>query len=243
MNVSMVGCSRRLPGALAAGLVGLSMMIGGGDAFCFARAPGGAALGPASRAWPAVCRTARVRPPAAAAFTMGPLDGWIAAAKYRETCPPQSCVEQLLLDQIRKQDFDPAVLHWAHPATMMLLVAPSMAYATYLGWKIRTSESAPSSAMSGSERRSAGSTHAVLMSAAALFSVFGIQGGVGSLLLANQPILESPHAASGFAFALLLGLQVYRALLGRPRRSLASETPVCTYVCVWYVCMYEGMIL
>ena len=30
------------------------------------------------------------------------------------------------------------------------------------------------------------------------------------MLLADQPILESPHAATGFAFALLLGLQVRR---------------------------------
>eukprot|EP00802_Teleaulax_amphioxeia_P022886 Tamp_23386.p1 GENE.Tamp_23386~~Tamp_23386.p1 ORF type:complete len:243 (+),score=40.94 Tamp_23386:247-975(+) len=181
------------------------MLFGGGNAFYFAHGPGIATLGAGRRAGPAVCRTARAQP---LAMDMGsPLDGWIAAAKYREMCPPQSCVEQLLLDQIRKQDFDPTVLHWAHPATMLLLVAPSMSYAAYLGWKIRASSESAPSAMSGSERRSAGSTHAVLMSAAALFSVFGIQGGLGSMLLANEPILESPHAASGFAFALLLGLQ------------------------------------
>jgi len=193
----------------AARLVALSMLFGGGNAFYFAHGPGIATLGAGRRAGPAVCRTARAQP---LAMDMGsPLDGWIAAAKYREMCPPQSCVEQLLLDQIRKQDFDPTVLHWAHPATMLLLVAPSMSYAAYLGWKIRASSESAPSAMSGSERRSAGSTHAVLMSAAALFSVFGIQGGLGSMLLANEPILESPHAASGFAFALLLGLQVHRA--------------------------------
>ena len=73
-------------------------------------------------------------------ISMGPLDGLLEAAKYRETCPPQSCIEQLLLDQIRKQDFDPTVLHWAHPATMLLLVAPMLAWGASLGWKIRGSQ-------------------------------------------------------------------------------------------------------
>ncbi len=203
----------------AARLTALSLLLGGGNAFHFACTPGIATLAAQQRhlcsrlshdgrrTGPAGWRTARARP---LAMDMGPLDGWIAAAKYRETCPPQSCVEQLLLDQIRKQDFDPTVLHWAHPATMLLFVAPIMSYAAYLGWKIRSSEPT-SPVMSGIERRSAGSTHAVLMSAVAIFSVFGIQGGLGSMLLANEPILESPHAASGFVFALLLGLQVHRA--------------------------------
>jgi hypothetical protein len=46
------------------------------------------------------------------------------------------------------------------------------------------------------------------MSVAAVVSIFGIQGGLGSMLLADEPILESPHAASAFIFALLFGLQV-----------------------------------
>jgi hypothetical protein len=153
----------------------------------------------------------RASPRCALLVAMGPFDGWISAAKYRETCPPQSCVEQLLLDQVRKQDFDPTVLHWAHPATMVILVAPALAYAAYLGWKIRTSQnqdSTPSARMSGQDRSSAGRAHAILMSLAALLSIFGIQGGLGSMLLAGEPILESPHAASGFLFAACLGVQV-----------------------------------
>ena len=66
--------------------------------------------------------------------------------------------------------------------------------------------------LSAEERKSAGSTHAILMSLALLFSVFGIQGGLGSLLLAREPILESPHAVSGVVFATVLGVQVVTVL-------------------------------
>jgi len=190
----------------AQALVLLCTLLYSGEAFHFA--PAAELARPAGRhgCLARGLRQQKARP-SVSAVSMVWLDGWIAAAKYRETCPPQSCVEQLLLDQIRKQDFDPSVLHLAHPATMLLLVAPSMAYATYLGWKIRSSEGW---ALGSRQRRSAGSTHALLMSTAAIFSVFGVQGGLGSMLLADQPILESPHAATGFAFALLLGLQVRR---------------------------------
>lgn len=146
-------------------------------------------------------------------LSMGPLDGLITAAKYRETCPPQSCVEQLLIEQIRKQDLDPSLLHWAHPITMLLLVAPCMVFAANLGWKIRGSTrpqdgSNTAAKLTAEERRSAGSLHAILMSTAVIFSTFGIQGGLGSMLLAREPILESSHSASGFLFTALFGLQV-----------------------------------
>lgn len=173
--------------------------------------------------------------PLLVSLQMGPLDGWVSAAKYRETCPPQSCIEQLLLDQIRRQEVDPIILHWAHPATMLAFVILPTAYATYLGWRIRSSKALGSSTtssdtsggqlaaspagMTDKERSSAGKTHALLMSVAALFSVFGIQGGLGSMLLAGEPILESTHSASGFLFALLLGLQVRDPLLSRPHRN------------------------
>ena len=160
---------------------------------------------------------------------MGPLDGLIQAAKYRETCPPQSCLEQLLVDQILRQDLDPGLLHWAHPATMLLLVAPCLLFAASLGWKIRGSGSQDGSdaapKMTGEERRSAGSMHALLMSTALFFSIFGIQGGLGSMLLARQPILESPHSVSGFFFTAVLGLQVFSRLSGFCR-SLAPFLPL-----------------
>jgi len=145
-------------------------------------------------------------------MAMGPLDGLIQAAKYRETCPPQACIEQLLLDQFRKQDFDPTVLHWLHPATMLLIVAPMLVFGASLGWKIRGSGEASASRLDADERKSAGGTHAILMSLALLFSAFGIQGGLGSLLLAREPILESPHSLSGFAFVAVLGVQVVISL-------------------------------
>ena len=180
----------------------LCTLLYSGEAFRFAPTAELARVGPGQGRH--VCLARGLRQPRArpsvTAVSMVWLDGWIEAAKYRETCPPQSCVEQLLLDQIRKQDFDPSVLHWAHPATMLLLVAPSMVYATYLGWKIRSSEGW---ALGSRQRRSAGTTHAVLMSAAAIFSVFGVQGGLGSILLADQPILESPHAATGLSIRYL----------------------------------------
>jgi Protein of unknown function (DUF4079) len=140
------------------------------------------------------------------AMSSGPLDGLISLVKAREACPPQVCIEQLLLDNVRRADLPEAVIHWSHPVTIVALALPLALGGAYLGWQIRldsNSSSGSSSGSSGAARR----LHAPLMAGALLLFVFGVQGGIASLLLQNHSLLDSPHAATAGVLLALFSLQ------------------------------------
>jgi Protein of unknown function (DUF4079) len=140
------------------------------------------------------------------ALTMssGPLDGLISLVKAREACPPQVCTEQLLLDNVRRADLPEAVIHWSHPVTMVALALPLALGGAYLGWQIRLADSSSSSSSSSGAARK---LHAPLMTGALLLFVFGVQGGIASLLLQNHSLLDSPHAATAGVLLALFSLQ------------------------------------
>ncbi|CAN0026415.1 unnamed protein product [Phaeothamnion confervicola] len=121
---------------------------------------------------------------------------------------------------------------------MICLVLPLAAYGVSLGLQIRVArlaasavaasvadfegmenvaaaaaaKAAAATAVSSADAARARKLHPPLMVAAALFAaVFGTQGGIGALLLADHPLLDSGHAAtSGYLVALL----ATQALLG-----------------------------
>jgi Protein of unknown function (DUF4079) len=143
------------------------------------------------------------------AMSSGPLDGLISLVKAREACPPQVCIEQLLLDNVRRADLPDAVIHWSHPVTMVALALPLALGGAYLGWQIRLGNNGNSSSSSSSSSSSTAARrlHAPLMAGALLLFVFGVQGGIASLLLQNHSLLDSPHAATAGVLLALFSLQ------------------------------------
>jgi Protein of unknown function (DUF4079) len=137
------------------------------------------------------------------AMSSGPLDGLISLVKAREACPPQVCIEQLLLDNVRRAELPEAVIQWSHPITMVALALPLALGGAYLGWQIRLADSSSSSSSNTAARR----LHAPLMAGALLLFVFGVQGGIASLLLQNHSLLDSPHAATAGVLLALFSLQ------------------------------------
>lgn len=94
-----------------------------------------------------------------------------------------------------------ALVHWGHPGNMFVVLAAMGGYgAVYLGWAIRTSDSAELVAK-------AKDLHPKLAGGMAFFFAAGALGGMMSLLMQHKSILESPHAITGLAGLALLGVQ------------------------------------
>jgi hypothetical protein len=89
------------------------------------------------------------------------------------------------------------IVHWGHP-TMMGIVAFVMgSYVAYAGWQGRLAQDKEIGIKSRSDHRKL----APFMS---LFLAMGYTGGVLSLVIQKQPLLQSPHFWTGSVVLLLL---------------------------------------
>ncbi|KAG5189139.1 hypothetical protein JKP88DRAFT_275609 [Tribonema minus] len=137
----------------------------------------------------------------------GPFEALVSLVKAREACPPQVCLEQLLLDNVRRAQLPEALFHWGHPAAMLLLTLPLALGGAYLGWQIKLGNEGADP--QGVKRARA--LHPPLMIAAGVLLVFGVQSGIASLLMQGQPLLDSAHAKTAGA---LLALYAAQGFLG-----------------------------
>jgi hypothetical protein len=133
-----------------------------------------------------------------------PIESLYSMVKAREACPPQVCVEQLAVSLIRDLQLPEALVHWGHPLAMTIAVLAMGSYGIYQGLVIRSKES--SAAV-----RAARSSHPTIMAALGVIMFIGAQGGLTSLLVQRQPILESPHSATAL---LVLSMFLLQALSG-----------------------------
>ena len=92
-----------------------------------------------------------------------------------------------------------AIVHWGHPAMMGTVVLAMGSYVTYAGWQSRLNQDEQVIAEQKADHRKL----APLMF---LFIALGYTGGILSLVIQRQPILESPHFWTGSAAILLLGM-------------------------------------
>ena len=99
------------------------------------------------------------------------------------------------------------IVHWGHPAMMGIVVLFMGSYATYAGWQSRLTKDAEVALKSRLEHRKV----APLMF---LFLALGYTGGILSLVMQRQPILESPHFLTGTLVLALLGLNSLLSLIG-----------------------------
>jgi magnesium-transporting ATPase (P-type) len=99
------------------------------------------------------------------------------------------------------------IVHWGHPAMMGIVVFVLGSYVAYAGWRGRTATDAEISDKNRAEHRKL----APLMF---LFLALGYTGGILSLVMQHEPILESYHFWTGSLVLLLLGTNATIAFTG-----------------------------
>ncbi|XP_004246621.1 uncharacterized protein [Solanum lycopersicum] len=92
------------------------------------------------------------------------------------------------------------LVHWGHPGNMAVVLFAMGGYGTYLGFRIRFSDDVE-------EKAKAKDLHPKLLGGMFFFFALGATGGITSLLTSDKPILESPHAVTGFIGLTLLTIQ------------------------------------
>ncbi|KAL5546112.1 hypothetical protein UlMin_005799 [Ulmus minor] len=103
------------------------------------------------------------------------------------------------------------LVHWGHPGNMAVVLFAMGGYGTYLGFRIRVSDDVE-------EKAKAKDLHPKLLGGMFFFFALGATGGITSLLTSDKPILESPHAVTGFIGLTLLTIQTILPALfeGKP---------------------------
>ena len=99
------------------------------------------------------------------------------------------------------------IVHWGHPLMMGIVVLVLGSYVAYAGWQGRLSQDKEVALKNRADHRKL----APLMS---LFIFLGYTGGVLSLVMQKQPVLQSPHFWTGTAVLGLLALNGSLSLAG-----------------------------
>lgn len=89
------------------------------------------------------------------------------------------------------------IVHWGHPAMMGIVVVVLGSYVAYAGWQGRLADDKDIALKNRADHRKL----APLMT---LFITLGYTGGILSLVMQGEPIMESPHFWTGSAAVLLL---------------------------------------
>jgi len=95
------------------------------------------------------------------------------------------------------------IIQWGHPVMMGIVVLVMGSYVVYAGWRSRITKDGEVAMKNRADHRKL----APLMT---LFIALGYTGGVLSLVMQHQPILESPHFWTG---SVVLGLLTINAVL------------------------------
>ena len=104
-----------------------------------------------------------------------------------------------IADKFRSMGIPDPVVHWGHPLMMAIVVFVMGSFVGLAGWRGRTIADEATAAKSRMEHRK-------LAPWMFLFMATGYTGGVLSLVMQHQPILESPHFFTGSIVILLLAI-------------------------------------
>jgi hypothetical protein len=99
------------------------------------------------------------------------------------------------------------IVHWGHPVMMGIVVFVLGSFVGWVGWRGRLSQDAEAAAKNRADHRK-------LAPWMFSFIAAGYTGGVLSLVMQHEPILESPHFWTGSIVLILLGLNAAISLLG-----------------------------
>ncbi|PPS41031.1 DUF4079 domain-containing protein [Chroococcidiopsis sp. TS-821] len=99
------------------------------------------------------------------------------------------------------------IVHWGHPAMMAIVIFVMGSFVGYAGWRGRVATNRVVASKSLAD-------HRTLAPWMFLFMALGYTGGVLSLVMQRQPIMESPHFWTGSSLLLLLLVNAAIALFG-----------------------------
>lgn len=99
------------------------------------------------------------------------------------------------------------IVHWGHPVMMGIVVFVLGSFVGWVGWRGRLSPDTEAAAKNRADHRK-------LAPWMFLFIAAGYTGGVLSLVMQHEPILESSHFWTGSIVLILLGLNGVISLFG-----------------------------
>jgi fucose 4-O-acetylase-like acetyltransferase len=99
------------------------------------------------------------------------------------------------------------IVHWGHPAMMAIVIFVMGSFVGFAGWRGRVTTDKTVASKSLTD-------HRTLAPWMFLFMALGYTGGVLSLVMQHQPIMESPHFWTGSSLLLLLLVNAAIALFG-----------------------------
>ena len=101
------------------------------------------------------------------------------------------------------------IVHWGHPLMMAIVVFAMGSAAAWAGWRGRTLATTNGELASKNK-----ADHRKIAPLMYLFLVLGYTGGVLSLVMQGEPILESPHFVTGTTVIALLTINAVIAATG-----------------------------
>lgn len=104
-----------------------------------------------------------------------------------------------IASQFRSLGVPEPIVHWGHPLMMGIVIFVMGSYVGWSGWRGRVAPDKDAAVKARSDHRK-------LAPWMFLFMALGYTGGVLSLVMQREPILESPHFWTGSILLVLLAL-------------------------------------
>jgi len=112
-----------------------------------------------------------------------------------------------IASQFRSLGIPEPITHWGHPVMMGIVVVAMGSFVGYTGWQGRLAADKDVALKSRSDRPK-------LAPWMFLFLALGYTGGLLSLVMQHQPVMESPHFWTGSAVLVLLAIGSLISLTG-----------------------------
>ena len=129
----------------------------------------------------------------------------------------------------REMNLPEPIVHWGHPLMMGIVVVMMGSAVGLTGWRGRV--------LGGAEAAKSWADHKKIAPLMYLFIVLGYTGGVLSLVMQQQPILESPHFWTGTAAVALLTVNALAAAtFGKNQMRCERLTP--TWAALRFACCF-----
>ncbi len=116
----------------------------------------------------------------------------------------------------RSMNIPEPIVHWGHPLMMGIVVFVMGSVVGLTGWRGRQ--------LGGAEAAKSWADHKKIAPLMFLFVALGYTGGVLSLVMQQQPILQSPHFWTGSAAIILLTVNALLAAVRFGKNKAALRT-------------------
>eukprot|EP01039_Chlorochromonas_danica_P003114 gene3114-3409_t len=121
----------------------------------------------------------------------GLFDGLVEWVKYRETCPPEVCIEAAIAANLR-QTFSQETLEWIHPLVAGTGILGLFGFGLFTGRRIEKFR-AGNKKVTKENYLQYRQLHPKIMTVLLFFYLIELVSGLGTMLALEKPLLESPH--------------------------------------------------